>query len=147
MNLSFFLSNQHKPFPFSSPFISTLWPPSIGLSLIFSIANQYLFFFSLSKHLYKRMARIQPSFLHFYLFRPPQQNTSFLLTSKVEKKYPRGSFPKQPKPLFCPLLFTTVPRSTFFLFFNSKRGYFIYLFIQLVSVLYFSFKKNSTPCP
>ena len=37
------------------------------------------------------MACIQPSFLHPYLFRT-QYNTSFLLTSKDELKYPRGSF-------------------------------------------------------
>ena len=36
------------------------------------------------------MARIQPSFLHFYLFQTQQHNTSFLLTSKDELKYPGG---------------------------------------------------------
>ena len=38
------------------------------------------------------MACIQPSFLYFYLFRAQQHNTSFLLISKDELKYPRGSF-------------------------------------------------------
>ena len=71
---------------------------SVYLSF-FSIASEYLFsFFSFSKYFYKSMARIQPSFLHIYLFRPRQHNTSFLLTSKDELKYPGGSFPKQPKP-------------------------------------------------
>ena len=45
-----------------------------------------------SKYLYKSMAHIQPSFLHFYFFRTRQHNTSFLLTSKDELKYTRGSF-------------------------------------------------------
>ena len=56
------------------------------------------FLFSFSKYLYKSMAHIQPSFLHFYLFRPRQHNTSFLLTSKDDLKYHGVSFPKQPKP-------------------------------------------------
>ena len=38
------------------------------------------------------MARIQPSFLRFYLFRTRQYNTSFLLTSKGEIKYPPTLF-------------------------------------------------------
>ena len=42
------------------------------------------------------MARIQPSFLHFYLFRTRHHNASFLLTSKYELKYPRGSFLNNP---------------------------------------------------
>ena len=42
------------------------------------------------------MAHIQPSFLHFYLFRTRQNNTSFLLTSKDELKYPGGSFLNNP---------------------------------------------------
>ena len=66
-----------------NPFFFNFWPPSIGLSLIFSIANKYLLSFSFNKYLYKTMACIQPSFLHFYLFRPWQRNTSFLLTSKM----------------------------------------------------------------
>ena len=52
---------------------------------------------------------MQPSFLHFYLFRTRQHNTSFLLTSKDELEYTRegGVFPKQPKllsirPTTCP---------------------------------------------
>ena len=42
------------------------------------------------------MAHIQPSFLHFYLFRTRQHNTSFLLTSKDELEYPGGSFLNNP---------------------------------------------------
>ena len=42
------------------------------------------------------MARIQPSFLHFYLLQTRQYNTSFLLTSKDELKYPEGSFLNNP---------------------------------------------------
>ena len=49
-------------------------------STIFPMQNDHNFFlFSFSKYLYKSMARIQPSFLHSYLFRPWQYNTSFLL--------------------------------------------------------------------
>ena len=43
---------------------------------------------SFSKYLYKSIAHIQPSFLHFYLFRTRQHNTNFLLTFKDELKYP-----------------------------------------------------------
>ena len=42
------------------------------------------------------MARIQSSFLHFYLFQARQHNASFLLTSKDELKYPKGSFLNNP---------------------------------------------------
>ena len=65
-NHFFLLSNQHKPFPFSSPFFFNFWPPSIGLSLISFIANEC--FFSFNEYLYKSMAHIQPSFLCFCLF-------------------------------------------------------------------------------
>ena len=40
------------------------------------------------------MARIQPSFFHFYLFQARQHNTSFLPTSKDEIKYPGGGLSK-----------------------------------------------------
>ena len=42
------------------------------------------------------MARIQPSFFHFYLFRTRQHNTSFLLTSKDELNILVGSFLNNP---------------------------------------------------
>ena len=65
------------------------------------------------------MARIQPSFLHFYLFRPRQHNTSFLLTSKNDLKYPGGSFLSNPKLL---------------LSFSIVNGL-LYLFICLVNYI------------
>ena len=65
------------------------------------------------------MARIQPSFLHFYLFRTRQHNTSFLLTSKDKLRYPRRSFLSNPKLL---LSFSIVNRVH-------------YLFIYLVNYI------------
>ena len=58
--------------------------------------------FSFSKYLYKSMARIHSSFLHFYLFRTRQHNTSFLLTSKDELKYPPGGGLSQSTQTFYP---------------------------------------------
>ena len=69
------------------------------------------------------MARIQSSFLHFYLFRARQHNTSLLLTSKDELKYPRGLFPKQPKLL-------SIRPTTFPLKNNSKPSPQIFRYIQ-----------------
>ena len=71
------------------------------------------------------MARIQPSFLRFYLFQSQQHNTSFLLTSKGEIKYPGGSFPKQPKPF-------TLSTA----FYHCPLVYLLSLFQQLTRVLY-----------
>ena len=76
------------------------------------------------------MASTQPSFLHFYLFRTRQHNTSFLLTSKDELKHPGVVFPKQPNLL---LSFTIVNEG------NS--------FIPLFGQQYFSLKNNPKPSP
>ena len=83
----------------------------MGLSLIFSIAYEYLF--SFSKYFYKSMARIQPSFHHFHLFRP-QHDTNFLLTSKDEPKHPGGSFPSNPNLLTGYFIYSSI-WSTIFL--------------------------------
>ena len=78
------------------------------------------------------MARIRPSFLNFYLFRPRQHNTSFLLTSKDELKYPGGSFPKQPKPFTLSATFSTSPRLSSFSFSIVNE---VTLFIYLVNYI------------
>ena len=123
-----------KDFPFVFlyflPFFFNFWPPSIGLSLISSIANECLFF-SFNKYLYKNMTCIQPSFLRFYLFQPRQNNTSLLLTSKGEIKYPGGSFPKQPTTLILSTTFPLPPGLSFAFSIVNERTLFIYLFGQL----------------
>ena len=129
--------------PIFVPIFFNFWPPSIGLSLIVSIANEYIFSFSFNKYLYKSMAHIQQSLFHFYLFRSRQHNTSILVASKDELKYPGGSFPKQPKPFIVFATFPTAPRSIFFLFFNSYRSYFIYFSIWSTIFLPLQFKTES----
>ena len=79
-NLFFFpTSTNHSHFLF--PFSFNFWPPSIGLSLIFTIVNEcsHSFFFQQApiKKTKKNIARIQPSFLQFFLFWSRQHNTSF----------------------------------------------------------------------
>ena len=119
-------------------------PPSIALPLIFSVANKYLFSFSFNKYLYKSMARIQPPFLHFYLFQPRQHNISFLLTSKEELKYPGVLFLSNSNQLLCLLLFPLpLGLSSFSFSIVNEVTFFIYLFGQL----YFSLKNNSKPSP
>ena len=65
------------------------------------------------------MASIQPSFLHFYLFRTRQHNTNFLLTSKDELKYPGGgwSFPSNPNLL----LSFSIVNGVLYLFIHSAN--------------------------
>ena len=69
------------------------------------------------------MARIQPSFLKFYLSRTRQRNTSFLLTSKDELKYPSFFFLNNPN--FYPFRQKNVPLKN-----NSKLSPQVIRYIQ-----------------
>ena len=127
---------------------------------VYSISNKYFHktsmvyysnFFSnilssFSKYLYKSMARVQPSFLHFYLFRRRQYNTSFLLTSKDELKYPRGSFLNNPNfypfgQQHFPLKNNSKPSPQIFRFIQRDRQDFVHTFNPLISKPLFQISK------
>ena len=102
-----------------SPFSSTFdHRQSVYLSS-FQYLTSPFFSFSFNKYLYKSLVLIQPSCLLFYLFRPQQHNTNFLLTSKDELKHPGVSFPNNPKLLLSFIIVNGV----------------LYLFIYLVNYI------------
>ena len=95
------------------------------------------------------MACIQPSFLHFYLFRARQHNTSFLLASKDELKYPRGSFLNNPNfypfgQQHFPLKNNPKPSPQIFRYIQRDRQDFAHI---LNSLIFYPLFQISNPIP